>query len=94
VHEGRLYRPAQDCSETYGGAIAINEVEVLTTDRFRERVARRVRPEPGSRYPAGRHTLSAMGSQTLVDGKRRMFRGRSAGRAIAAKARRALARGR
>jgi hypothetical protein len=92
VHEGRLYRPAQDCSETYGGAIAINEVEELTTARFRERVVHRIRPEPASPYPAGRHTLSALGTQTLIDGKRRVFRGRSAARAIAAKARRGLAR--
>ena len=29
VHEGVLYRPAQDCSRTYGGALVLNRV----TDR-------------------------------------------------------------
>jgi hypothetical protein len=92
VHDGHLFRPAQDCSTTYGGAIVINEVEELTPTRFRERVVRVVRPAPASPYRAGRHTLSAMGSQTLIDGKRRVFRGRGAAGAIAGKARRRLAR--
>jgi hypothetical protein len=91
VHAGRLYRPAQDCSATYGGGIVINEVEVLTTTRFRERVARVVAPTTGSPYPAGCHTLSATGAHTLIDGKRRVF-ARTAGSTIVAKARRAIGR--
>jgi hypothetical protein len=92
VHDGRLYRPAQDCSRTYGGAIALNEVEVITETRFREHVVRVVDPVPGSPYPAGCHTLSAVGARTLVDGKRRTFSGRTAAAAIVAKARRRAAR--
>jgi hypothetical protein len=92
VHDGKLFRPAQDCSSTYGGAIALNEVEVLTPNRFRERVVHVIGPAPRSPYPAGCHTLSAMGPQTLIDGKRRVFAGTRAGAAIFGKARRGLAR--
>lgn len=92
VHGGRLYRPAQDCSTTYGGGIALNEVMELTETRFRERVVHVVRPAAAWRYPAGCHTLSAIGAQTLIDGKRRVFAGRTAVGAIASKARRGIAR--
>ena len=92
VHDGRLYRPAQDCSTTYGGGLVINEVEVLTAHRFRERVVRTVSADPRSPYPAGCHTLSAAGTRTLLDGKRRVFAGREAGAVLLAKSRRALRR--
>jgi hypothetical protein len=92
LHEGRLFRPAQDCSRTYGGAIALNEVELLSATRFRERVVRVIEAEPGSPYPAGCHTLSAVGQRTLIDGKRRTFSARSAAAALLAKARRGIAR--
>ncbi|HEY5011815.1 MAG TPA: hypothetical protein VIK61_03805 [Acidimicrobiia bacterium] len=92
VHDGRLYRPAQDCSTTYGGGLVINEVEVLTAHRFRERVVRAVRPDPRSPYPSGCHTLSAAGTRTLIDGKRRVFAGRESGAMLLAKCRRALER--
>jgi len=36
VHEGRLYRPAQDCTVRYGGHMAINEVTRLSPDEFGE----------------------------------------------------------
>ncbi len=66
VHRGRLYRPAQDGSVRYGGAVTINEIEALTPSTFRERPVRTLRPDPGN--PLGLHTLSAAGDLTLVDG--------------------------
>jgi hypothetical protein len=72
-HEGDLYRPAQDCSRTYGGAVVVNRVDRLTPETFREEPVATVEPEPGSPYPAGRHTLSALGDQTLIDGHRFVF---------------------
>ncbi len=33
---GQIYRPAQDCSRTYGGAIVINKIERLTPEKFVE----------------------------------------------------------
>jgi len=70
MHEGKLYRPAQDCSRTYGGAVAIYEVEELTPTRFRERWVGALGPDPDGEYPEGVHTLVALGDRTLVDGKR------------------------
>jgi hypothetical protein len=71
VVAGRLYRPSQDNSRIYGGRVVVNEVEVLTPDDFAERRVGFVQPWPGSPYPDGLHTLSAVGGRTLIDGNRR-----------------------
>jgi hypothetical protein len=70
LHEGALYRPAQDCSATYGGAIAINRVDLCTPEAFREQTVRVLAPGARDANPAGWHTLSAWGERTLIDGKR------------------------
>ncbi len=66
----KLYRPAQDCSRTYGGALSLNMITELTPDRFSEQVVARVEADPDGPYPEGMHTLSALGDITMVDGKR------------------------
>jgi hypothetical protein len=73
VHAGQLYRPAQDLSHTYGGAVTINRVLRLTPTDFEEEPVTQVQPYADSRYPDGLHTLSAFGPRTLIDGKRRYF---------------------
>ena len=73
VHEGCLYRPAQDCSRAYGGAIMINRILRLTPEEFQEEAAAVLRPDPDGPYPDGVHTLSAAGSLTLIDGNRFAF---------------------
>lgn len=73
VHAGTLYRPAQDCSETYGRRIAINEVVCLSPRAFEERTVAWVEPDPWGPYPDGIHTLSAVGGYTLIDGFRLAF---------------------
>lgn len=73
VHEGRLYRPAQDCSKVYGGRIVINEVTVLTPDEFVEKEVAVVEPDKSGPYPDGLHTLSSLGNLTLIDSKREKF---------------------
>ena len=72
-HNGELYRPAQDCRETYGGGIAINRVLSLTMHEFREETVTWIQPSSDSPYPHGTHTLVQWGNRTLVDGKRRVF---------------------
>lgn len=72
VHEGSLYRPAQDDSYSYGAAVVLNRVLRLTPTEFEEETVARVDPVPGP-YSKGLHTLSAAGSRTLVDGKRTRF---------------------
>lgn len=73
VHQGRLIRPAQDDSRSYGGAVVLNEVAALTPTTFSERVVARVEPDASGPYRQGLHTLSAVGDTTLVDGKRQVF---------------------
>jgi hypothetical protein len=68
--DGALYRPAQDCSVTYGGAIVVNRIDRLTPEEFAERPTRRLAPAAHGPYPHGLHTLSGAGNLTLVDGKR------------------------
>jgi hypothetical protein len=75
-HEGALYRPAQDCSQSYGGAVVINRIVDLTPTSYREEPAATILPVPGGRYPLGVHTLSAFGERTLVDGKYGRITGR------------------
>ncbi len=70
VHEGRLYRPGQDSSLTYGGRVVLHRVEELGPTTFREEAVRTVGPIANSAYNKGFHTISAVGDVTLVDGKR------------------------
>ncbi|HEY3785397.1 MAG TPA: hypothetical protein VGL55_08965 [Steroidobacteraceae bacterium] len=72
-HNGLLYRPAQDCSKTYGGRVAINQVTVLSPTAFREVVISTVEPYDSGAYREGIHTLSCAGDVTLIDGKRTLF---------------------
>jgi len=73
--DGVLYRPAQDCSRTYGGRIIINRVKALSPTEFFEDVASVLEPDRDGPYPHGMHTLSRFGPFTLVDGKQRRFTG-------------------
>jgi hypothetical protein len=74
-YEDRLYRPSQDCSRAYGGRVVINRVTRLTPDEFAENPVAAIEPTLDGPYPAGRHTLSALGDTTLVDGHRFVFVG-------------------
>lgn len=69
MHNGWMYRPAQDCSSTYGGRIIINRVLVLTPTLFREKEVRTIEPQKEP-YPKGMHTISSASGVTAVDGKR------------------------
>lgn len=68
VVDGRLHRPAQDCATSYGGAVSLVEVTVLSETDYRQRVVRRIAPVPP--YPAGLHTLNAFPGGLIIDGKR------------------------
>lgn len=61
---GELYRPAQDCSRIYGGAIAImkfNPDTLLETKEF-------VLPPCGRRYSIGIHTINFLDNLCVIDG--------------------------
>ena len=66
--DGVLIRPAQDSSQTYGGALVLNAVRHLDPDRFEEEPIRHMRPIAGP-YPSGLHTFCPAGDVTLIDGK-------------------------
>ena len=70
VHNGVLYRPAQDCARRYGHAIVVNAIEELTPTSFRERPVERIEPSwaPGL---VATHTINAAGGLTAVDAQRR-----------------------
>lgn len=67
---GRLYRPAQDCSRTYGGAVTVMEIEALGPSVFRETPALRLDPDPRGPYPDGLHHLVVDGARVYLDGKK------------------------
>jgi hypothetical protein len=72
--ENVLYRPAQDCSRSYGGAITINRIERLTPQAFAETPVARLEAAASCPYPDGVHTLVVGDGKILVDGKRTRLR--------------------
>jgi hypothetical protein len=70
---GDWYRPAQDGSDGYGSAIAIQRIVTLDDRRYREetvtRVEARWRPDL-----VGTHTINAIDGLTVIDVRRRISR--------------------
>jgi len=69
THNDELFRPAQDCSKSYGERVIINRVTKLTPTEFVEESAVVVEPFRESPYPKGIHTISGLKDLTLIDGK-------------------------
>ena len=72
-HNGVWYRPAQDCSKSYGGGLVIHRIERLDLLGYRERAVTRIDPAwaPGL---VGAHTINAAGGLTIMDVRRRHWR--------------------
>lgn len=70
---GRLFRPAQDCEESYGAGLVWFEITELSPERFSERqiVAWDGRAELGA---AGLHSFDQLGSLQAIDFKRSVGR--------------------
>lgn len=66
----RLFRPAQDCSRSYGDAVVVHEVLELTPETFREEPLLRLEPQKGSPYPDGLHHLVVEEDLILIDARR------------------------
>jgi hypothetical protein len=71
--DGKLYRPAQDCSTTYGASLAVNLVRVCTPNNYEEERVAVLAPDLHGPFPHGLHTLSSDGSRILFDGKKLFF---------------------
>ncbi len=69
--QGQLYRPAQDCSRRYGGAIVLNQVRRLDLAAYEEAEASRIVPgwRPGL---LAAHTWNQAQGLAVVDGMRRV----------------------
>ncbi len=70
LSDGTLVRPAQDCSQTYGGAIQLFQVDHLSPADYVETFLRRVDP-PAGPWAWGLHTLCPIDEAScLIDAKR------------------------
>jgi hypothetical protein len=64
--KGSLYRPSQDCSGQYGGAIVINKVLRLTQSEYSEMPVSRLEPRWAPNL-LGTHTLNAAPGISVTD---------------------------
>ncbi|MBI5132966.1 MAG: hypothetical protein HZA66_26300 [Rhodopseudomonas palustris] len=64
---GRLWRPVQDCTHGYGGALGLAEITALSPTEFAQTVHHTI--APGPRWPGRKlHTLNRCGRLELIDG--------------------------
>jgi hypothetical protein len=69
VHDGFLYRPAQDCAMRYGHSMAVHRVDRLDPTHYREVPVGRIMPDwlPGA---VCTHTLNMTDRYVVSDGMR------------------------
>ncbi len=72
VRDGKIIRPTQDCSSTYGGAIRLTEVQELSIHNFVERDLGAL-PVPGLRGTIPRHTINEVPGLSCVDSQPQKF---------------------
>ncbi len=65
---GELFRPAQDCSRSYGHSLVIQKVVNLTPESFEERLVHTIGPT--AEYPDGCHHMTSMDGMVFIDGRR------------------------
>lgn len=58
VHNGKLYRPAQDCAGGYGRKVVLREITTLTPDDFAEKTVETLAPEELGPHAIALHTLN------------------------------------
>lgn len=68
--KGRIFRPAQNCSNYYGENIVINKITKLSDEEFSEIPETHIYPPSGSQYDYGLHTISHVEGCTVIDGAR------------------------
>jgi hypothetical protein len=67
IKEGKLIRPAQDCSKVYGDAINYMEIQTLTKEDYNEKIVFDTTPE--KKY-LGIHTYNEMDTEFIIDVRR------------------------
>ena len=73
VIDGKLFRPAQDCSIRSGRRICINQVVSITPTTFQEKEFTLLNPDRKSKYSKGMHTFCIAEGDVIVDGKKESF---------------------
>ncbi|MBZ5855771.1 glucosamine inositolphosphorylceramide transferase family protein [Flavihumibacter profundi] len=71
--DGSLYRPAQDCSGYYGGAMVIKKITLLSDKGYAEEDYMEILPRKGTKYDFGIHTINFFNGYVVVDGLRRFL---------------------
>jgi hypothetical protein len=66
---GKLLRFAQDSSDYYGKRIAVFEIRSLSTTRYEETFCKYIQSANTNKFNKGIHTISTMGTLTLIDSK-------------------------
>ena len=66
-HNGRLFRPSQDCSVLYGHSFTLNEILVLNPDDYQERPHTTVGPT-WAKNLVGTHSYAQFGPYEIIDG--------------------------
>lgn len=66
THEGKLYRPSQDCSGRYGKAFNINQILTLTESDYEEVQVIKVEPDWDKKL-RGAHTFNFDNGFTIID---------------------------
>jgi hypothetical protein len=69
ARDGKLFRPSQYCSKTYGYGFDVNEIVLLSETEYCERTVTTVRPESGKSILAT-HTYAKEGNLTVIDALR------------------------
>lgn len=74
LYKQNLYRPAQNCLNSYGASLKINKIIELNEENFAEIEEIEITPNQLGSYPHGLHNISDLGENlTLIDGKRKVF---------------------
>ncbi len=70
ISQGKIYRPSQNCSRRYGGAVVISEITKLSPDEFAETPVKQINPPTRGGFTDGFHTINRLGELTVVSGVR------------------------
>lgn len=66
-HGNKVYRPSQDCSKHYGYAYNLNEIKILNSDVYEEKLIQKVPPDEANKIVAT-HTYNHVKGLTVSDG--------------------------
>ena len=66
IHDGKIYRPSQDCSGRYGKAFNIIQILIINEKEYKEKEVIKVSPDWKKRLK-GAHTFNFSGDFTIID---------------------------